>query len=69
VLGLQSDTNGVELFVEDNGTGFDPSRAYPGHLGLRSMRERAARLDGTLKIESTPRHGTRISAWIPRRSK
>ena len=32
----------VKLEISDNGEGFDPLAAYPGHLGLRSMRERRA---------------------------
>jgi signal transduction histidine kinase len=40
--------------------GFDPQREYPGHLGLHSMRERAAKLGSTLSIESAPGKGTLI---------
>ncbi|HWQ11220.1 MAG TPA: histidine kinase [Roseiflexaceae bacterium] len=54
------------LVVQDNGIGFDPGGAFPGHLGLRSMRERALGLGGTLEIESAPGAGTRITARIPR---
>ncbi|MGI8552652.1 MAG: histidine kinase [Dehalococcoidia bacterium] len=53
------------LTIGDNGIGFDPSGAFPGHLGLRSMRERAARMGGTLDIQSTPGHGACIRARIP----
>jgi signal transduction histidine kinase len=38
---------------------------FPGHLGLRSMRERASRLGGTLEVETAPGRGTRIRARIP----
>jgi signal transduction histidine kinase len=55
----------IALEVADNGRGFDPNAAYPGHLGLQSMRERAARFNGTLNIESVPDKGTRISVSIP----
>lgn len=64
-LSLRCDPAGVELCVEDNGEGFDASGTFPGHLGLRSMRERATRLDGTLEIQSAPRQGTHICARIP----
>ncbi|CAN5670111.1 hypothetical protein BH24ACT18_BH24ACT18_20010 [soil metagenome] len=47
--------------------GFDPEGEFPGHLGLRSMRERAAPLGGTLEVESNPGRGTRIRARIPAR--
>jgi signal transduction histidine kinase len=36
----------------------------PGHLGIASMRERAALLDGSLEIESSER-GTRILVRAP----
>ena len=38
---LASTTAGLQLEVADNGTVFDPAGDFPGHLGLRSMRERA----------------------------
>ena len=47
-----------------NCVGFDPSGAFPGHLGLRSMRERVERLGGTLDIESAVGEGTRVRATI-----
>ncbi len=40
-------------------------REYPGHMGLHSMRERAAMLGGRLEVESSPGQGTRLVAWIP----
>jgi signal transduction histidine kinase len=58
----------VELRVTDNGHGFgdsDPlSLTPPGHLGIASMRERAALLDGSLDIESSER-GTRVLVRAP----
>jgi signal transduction histidine kinase len=55
----------VALEVSDDGIGFASEESFPGHLGLRSMRERAARLGGTLQVESAPSQGTRIHARIP----
>jgi PAS domain S-box-containing protein len=55
----------LTLKVSDDGVGFDARGDFPGHLGLRSMRERAARLGGTLAIETSPGAGTLISAQIP----
>jgi len=57
--------DGVALEVADDGAGFDPSGAFPGHLGLVSMRERVERLGGTLAIESAPGRGTALRAHIP----
>ena len=55
----------LKLEACDNGVGFDPLAAYPGHLGLRSMRERAQRAGGSLDIVSAPGRGTQIRARIP----
>ena len=59
------DPERITLEVFDDGAGFDVQGDFPGHLGLRSMRERTSRLGGTLKIESAPDMGTRIRAQIP----
>ena len=48
----------------DDGAGFDTSASFPGHLGLRSMRERMARLGGDLTITSTPGQGATIRATL-----
>lgn len=55
----------VTLEVRDNGVGFDPSGEFPGHLGLRSMTERATSSGGTLTIESEPGSGTTIRISVP----
>ncbi len=55
----------VALEVRDDGSGFDASGSFPGHLGLKSMRERAARLGGALTVESAPGRGTRVRARLP----
>jgi signal transduction histidine kinase len=55
----------VILEVHDNGKGFDQFASFPGHLGLRSMRERATKLGGTLTIKSLPGQGTCVRALIP----
>src|SRR5579875_50073 len=54
----------VVLQVTDNGTGFDPGLASGG-LGLASMRERAAAVGGTLRIDSAPGAGTRVRLAVP----
>jgi signal transduction histidine kinase len=64
---LERETEGILLEVRDDGIGFDPSRPFPGHLGLKSMRERAERLGGALEVESRPGKGTRILVRIPTR--
>ena len=65
VLRLAQQEKEVLLEVCDNGRGFDPTGPFPGHLGMRSMRERVAKMDGILTIESTPGQGTCIRVRIP----
>jgi signal transduction histidine kinase len=55
----------VRLAEDGAGVGFDPTGEFPGHLGLRSMRERAERLGGTFGVDSAPGQGTRLTAWLP----
>jgi signal transduction histidine kinase len=64
-VSLRSASGGLELEVADNGRGFDPAGEYPGHLGLRSMTERAENLGGRLRITSRPGGGTRVIANFP----
>jgi PAS domain S-box-containing protein len=64
-LSLDDEGHAVILRVADNGKGFDASGSFPGHLGLRTMRERAESLGGTLRIASSPGSGTRIQVEIP----
>jgi signal transduction histidine kinase len=62
----QSDGS-VTLAISDNGKGFDPAGDFPGHLGLRSMRERALAAGGVLAIESTPGAGTTVRVTLASR--
>lgn len=58
----------VRLEVHDDGVGFavTPRRvASRGHLGLVSMRERAAEVGGTCGVESEPGQGTWVRVEIP----
>ncbi|GAB2623609.1 hypothetical protein GCM10027168_64510 [Streptomyces capparidis] len=58
---------GAVLRVADDGRGFDPSgvRRAGRHLGLVSMRDRARRAGGTLKVMSAPGEGTVIEMEVP----
>jgi two-component system sensor histidine kinase DegS len=58
----------VDLEVEDDGQGFEPSAALAqaeGHLGLAGMRERAENLGGLLRLESKMGNGTRVRLCVP----
>jgi PAS domain S-box-containing protein len=52
----------VELHIRDDGRGFDPQAIPEGHLGISIMRERAAKIDASVQIESKPGHGTEVTA-------
>jgi signal transduction histidine kinase len=62
---LINESGRLTLEVADNGLGFDHNGSFPGHLGLYSMRERAARLHAAITIDSAPGMGTRIAVRIP----
>ena len=51
--------------LPDNGVGFDPEGSFPGHPGLKSMRERAARLGRSLQVHSAPGRGSLICSTMP----
>jgi len=60
----------VQIAVQDDGVGFEPSQAgrpdpRSGGYGLFSIRERLEYLGGSLNIESAPGKGTCISLTVP----
>lgn len=62
----------LEVEVEDNGVGFRPSAAVLDgmpHLGLQTMKERAASVGGELSIESAPGRGTRVRLVVSARQR
>jgi len=54
----------ITCTLHDDGVGFDPGQKFIG-FGLHSMRERAAAVGGTLRIESAPDSGTTLIINIP----
>jgi signal transduction histidine kinase len=59
----------IRLDLRDDGSGFTLGRQKgpeQGHYGIVGMRERAERLGGSLHVESSPGHGTRIVAVVHR---
>lgn len=64
-LDLQANPEQVILTLTDNGQGFDTKGSFPGHLGLKSMQERASRLGGTFSIDSQLGEGTTIRVELP----
>jgi signal transduction histidine kinase len=58
----------VKLVIRDDGRGFEPAQAAgadAGHFGLVGMRERAARIGGSLALDSRPGFGTTIAVAVP----
>lgn len=51
---------GLQLTVEDDGAGFDPTVAGTGHLGMGIMRERAEAVGARLEVQSAPGEGTKV---------
>jgi signal transduction histidine kinase/ligand-binding sensor domain-containing protein len=60
------------IVVTDDGHGFDRLAAkqagHAGHYGLLGMRERIARLKGSVQIESSPEEGTEVHLRAPARA-
>lgn len=67
VLVKVSDDDGmVHIVVEDSGPGFDPGvDAGADHVGMRLMKERAARVGGHLELDTHLGRGTRLEAILP----
>jgi len=63
-LSLQGVAQGYCLEITDDGLGFDPVQAFPGHFGLKSMRERTSALHGTFDLHSAPGQGTKITIVV-----
>ncbi|MFN7827633.1 MAG: two-component regulator propeller domain-containing protein [Acidobacteriota bacterium] len=58
----------LSLWVDDNGQGFAESELDPhasGGNGLTGLRRRAAALGGTMRVDSRPGRGTRITLVVP----
>jgi signal transduction histidine kinase len=61
----------LRLFVRDDGRGIDPHIARTGttgHWGIAGMKERAARIGGSLTIRSRAAAGTEIELRVPGRA-
>jgi signal transduction histidine kinase len=55
----------LTLEIHDDGKGFDAHREFPGHLGLKSMRERAEKIGATFVVESRAGAGTLVRVRCP----
>ena len=62
---VTSDDELVVLEVRDDGRGFDPTAVFVGHLGLESMRSRAAEIGAAIRVDSRPGQGTLVAVELP----
>ena len=62
---LRSENDHVALTIEDNGTGYDAERIVKG-VGLDSMKERLAAVNGSLEVSSLQSQGTKVIAIVRR---
>ena len=60
---LTTENNCVILRIEDNGLGYDTEKITKG-IGLDSMNERLAALNGTLEVSSRQSQGTIVTATV-----
>jgi signal transduction histidine kinase len=63
-LVLACGTGSAMLTVTDDGCGLAPGGASPG-FGLAAMRARVADVGGTLRLDTPPGGGTRLTAAVP----
>jgi ligand-binding sensor domain-containing protein/signal transduction histidine kinase len=65
---LQYHTDWLSLSVKDDGLGFraaDKLAALQGHFGIPVMEERARKLGGSLRVETSAGNGTEILVHVP----
>ena len=62
-VNLTRNHDSLNILIEDNGIGFDPSKSTGG-LGLKSIESRVESLNGTIVFDSAPGRGTTVSIDI-----
>jgi two-component system nitrate/nitrite sensor histidine kinase NarX len=62
---IDSTSNDYLFTIEDNGRGGYTFTPIEGHYGMLIMRERAARIGGDIKIESSEGLGTLVQLFLP----
>jgi signal transduction histidine kinase len=63
-VAVKNESDHVQLSIQDDGVGFDPSQVRG--LGVIGMEERVRRLGGKLEVESHPGRGTVVAAELPK---
>jgi two-component system NarL family sensor kinase len=67
-IGIEADSSSIKISVRDNGKGFNVKQQFDTGIGLRTIRNKANLLDGSLNIHSETEKGTIISITIPNRA-
>jgi signal transduction histidine kinase len=65
LVSVNGGEDSVEVIVQDDGVGFNPTMRSRSGLGLLGIEERVQELEGTLNIASQPRKGTILRVHIP----
>jgi signal transduction histidine kinase len=69
-VGWDSTDFEYQLWIQDDGKGFDDSGEWAGqHFGLINMRRRMERWQGTMDISSEEGHGTLVMFRLPKTAK
>ena len=64
ILEFSSNENELTVLIQDDGVGFNMKKSKKG-IGLKNMRSRVEKLNGTLEIASAMNKGTQIHIKIP----
>ncbi len=65
-LRLECQPGHTNLYIQDDGLGFDVGSIPPNHMGIAIMRERASSIGARLEIDSQPGQGTTVELdWRP----
>jgi signal transduction histidine kinase len=62
---LQASDSHLELWIADDGRGFDPARSEATGNGLGNMRKRVEDLGGEFRLTSAPGKGTQVHVRVP----
>ncbi|HXN00781.1 MAG TPA: histidine kinase [Candidatus Dormibacteraeota bacterium] len=66
-VGIRQEGDTLVFEVADSGAGFDPLTRARG-AGMTNMMDRVGAVGGTLRVDSSPGHGTTVSGTIPLRT-
>jgi signal transduction histidine kinase len=65
VIQLVKQNKYISLLVEDDGAGFERTKAYKSGIGLLNVQSRVKLLGGSISIDTSPQSGTTIIITIP----